>query len=633
MSEAEEPTPAPPPSAPRGGGRWLRGLLGALLAFGVATALTYGELWQRGASEQVVYKAWGDLMLEDPRGFRNEFKSRASTIEPLGWAAASRADVIFESWLVSRNARTLATHPQRLFDTEHCAPAEKTLTLGIPMITMGALAIPTWLATGDSILTYNLTLVSLHWVAALAMYWLVASWTGVPAAGIIAGLLYAFHPIRMMYVMHPSVWDSAWTVFALLFAERLFAKGRWRDALGLAASIAFQIGASFYSLLAAVFLTPPFAAWLLLRDRLRHATAPLLRDRLRHATAPLLRDRLRHATALQLVFVGGCAALSAALLLGPYLWSPAAGKLEHAALAFAAPGSYLPGGRIFPGWCLVGLAALGALWPRGGWLRIEGDPRGALLCGALLVAGVAAGPTLPETAAEHLPEGLAALVPDLWAGFAALLPGLGAVRIVERLMQGVLIALCILAGLAAAALIQRSGRFGGLVAAAVLGLAAADTLRIDSLGIEQRFSFEYADIRPDEDALAFFRALEHRGNHGPILEVPVYPQATTPATTPRIQQSLYHGRRTSACFGSYLPPQRARLEALAERLPRPAAVEELVDLGFTTVVFHHPDRGDPLARARLRPDRIKRLYSLHGMTAYSLSADRSRSGRDTPAAE
>ena len=593
MSEAAEPTPARPPSS-RGGALWL---LGALLVFGVATALTYGELWQRGASEQVVYKAWGDLMHEDPRGFRSEFMSRASTIEPLGWAEAFRADVIFESWLVSRNARTLATHPQRLFDTEHCAPAEKTLTLGIPMITMGALAIPTWLATGDSILTYNLTLVSLHWVAALAMYWLVASWTGVPAAGIIAGLLYAFHPIRMMYVMHPSVWDSAWTVFALLFAERLFAKGRWRDTLGLAASIAFQIGASFYSLLAAVFLTPSFAVWL------------------------LLRDRLRHVTPLQLAFVGGCVALATAALLGPYLWSPAAGKLEHAALAFAAPGSYLPGGRIFPGWCLLGLAALGALWPRGGWLRIAGDPRGALLCGALLVAGVAAGPTLPEAGARHLPEGLAARVPDFWAGFGALLPGLGAVRIVERLIQGVLIALCILAGLAAAALIQRSGRFGGLVAAAVLGLAAVDTLRIDSLGIEQRFTFEYADIRPDEDTLAFFRALEHRGNHGPILEVPVYPQATILATPPRIQQSLYHGRRTSACFGSYLPPQRARLEILAERLPRPAAVEELVGLGFTTVVFHHPERADPLRGARLRPNRIKRLYSLHGMTAYSLTAE------------
>ena len=171
MSEAEVPTDGPAYTSKSGRPR-LRVHLGALLIFSIATVVTYGELWQRGASSEVVFKTWGELESSTWKGLK---------LDSLGHA--SRADVIFESWLVARNARTLATRPLRLFDTEQCAPAEKTLTLGIPMITMGVLAIPTWFATGDPILTFNVTTVALNWVAALAMYWLVMSWTGVPAAG------------------------------------------------------------------------------------------------------------------------------------------------------------------------------------------------------------------------------------------------------------------------------------------------------------------------------------------------------------------------------------------------------------------------------------------------------------------
>ena len=52
-------------------------------------------------------------------------------------------------------------------------------------------------------------------------------------AGVVAGLLYAFSPIRVGFnITHPSVWDSGWLVFALFFSHRLFAHGRWRVALG-----------------------------------------------------------------------------------------------------------------------------------------------------------------------------------------------------------------------------------------------------------------------------------------------------------------------------------------------------------------------------------------------------------------
>ena len=95
-------------------------------------------------------------------------------------------DVIFEAWLVARNGRTLVRRPTALFDTEHCAPAAKTLTLGIPMITMGLLAAPVAVVTPNPALSYNFSTLMLWIASALAMFLLVRDWTGSAAAGIVA---------------------------------------------------------------------------------------------------------------------------------------------------------------------------------------------------------------------------------------------------------------------------------------------------------------------------------------------------------------------------------------------------------------------------------------------------------------
>src|SRR5262245_32846152 len=190
--------------------------------FTLAVALVFADVWRAGGDRAVL-------------SVRND-----SAVQSM-----IRQDLIFETWLVARHGQTLLRRPWRLFDTEHCAPAEKTLTLGVPMIALGVLAMPGSL-TGEPILAYNLAVAALHWLAALAMYALVTAWTGNPAAGIGAGLLYAFHRLRLDFIYHPAEVDTTWTVFALFFATRLFARGRWRDAIGLALAGAFQIAASFY---------------------------------------------------------------------------------------------------------------------------------------------------------------------------------------------------------------------------------------------------------------------------------------------------------------------------------------------------------------------------------------------------
>ena len=84
------------------------------------------------------------------------------------------------------------------------------------------------------------------------MYALTRDLTGMPAAGIVAGLLYAFHPVKVEDPGHAFGYDTGWTVLALLFARRWFEHGRWRDALALALFAALQVSSSLYPLLCAV---------------------------------------------------------------------------------------------------------------------------------------------------------------------------------------------------------------------------------------------------------------------------------------------------------------------------------------------------------------------------------------------
>jgi hypothetical protein len=512
----------------------------ALAVFALALAVVFGGVWRAGPRTSVPLPDVPDV------------------VQPV-----VRADVMFEIWLVARHARTLATAPWRLFDTEHCAPGERTLTLGLPMITMGLLGMPA-AVFGDPILTYNFALLAVVLVSAVAMYLLATDWTGSPAAGIAAGLLFAFPRFRIDNLYHPTEMDIAWTALALFFARRLLAAGRWRDAVGLALAGSLQIAASFYPTLAAALLAIPLGVWL------------------------VRAYGLRRAGPARLAFVAVATALAAAAVLGPYLAARGAvpGHLARGVHFYAPWAHYLPGRAFFPGFALVGLAALGLALPRRlGFPALAHDPRLALCAGALLVALVAGGPLGATILA---PFGVGLDSPNPYAILSSFLPGLDTVRVVFRLVIGVVLVLALLAGAGVAACVRRAGRLGLPVGAALAAVAAFDVLAAP-LGVRGAEPRLHADpIRPFQESLDFFAALEARGNRGPVLELPYENDNTALAAPYRILVGAWHRRRTSACFGSYFLPEREQVAALIGELPDPGAVRGLADLGFTTIVLHDP---------------------------------------------
>jgi hypothetical protein len=516
------------------------------------------------------------------------------------------ADYQMTVWATSRNARALLRGPSDIFDAEG-------LTIYHPLITLGLLAIPGQLATGDPVAAFNLALLLKVLLAAIAMYVLVADWTRTPAAGIVAGLLYAFAAVQIGKPFHVHHADNAWLLFALFFARRLFEWGRWSDALALGACSALQMGSSFYPLMAAAAAAAPLCFWL------------------------LWHHRGKPRRVLPVFIASAIAAAAAALVLLPYLETEGVHTAERVRQHYAAWSSFLPGRVRFPGWTclLLALAAL-VLGRERALAGIRGDPRAALVLAALFTALLAAGGN--ERAVTGARAGAAApaiVLPNLYAAFAEILPGLSAVRVVSDLTLGVHQVLCLLAGFGAAAALRFAPRTAFPWATVVLiAIAFVETTRPAFIGLARHPPFQSLVLRPADETLAFFRTLEQQGNRGPLLEVPIRPvgsegklELTWKADITRDQfLTAYHHRRTSSCFGARHMARVGGLDRWSRRLLEPAGIEAARREGFTTVVVHHsPGRSfaERYARqirrlARASEGRLTLLATSESLTAYAL---------------
>jgi hypothetical protein len=180
---------------------------------------------------------------------------------------------------------------------------------------------------------------------------------------------------------------------------------------------------------------------------------------------------------------------------------------------------------------------------------------------------------------------------------------------------------CVLAGLGAAWLIGRVPRSAApyLIAGLVV-LAWIGTLRPAALGLEPRIRYGAIRMAPERDALDFHRALKEQGDAGPLIELPVVPKNLVRGSR-ELLLSAYHHRKTSACYNVSRIPDALFTES--RKLPRPAALERVRAMGFTTVVLHHEgddDRKRALREAfegAARPEGGGQLVPLHATESLS----------------
>jgi hypothetical protein len=551
MSEApNEPAPeAERPEETFASRRWTWIAAGV---FALACASLLSAVWGASWSESVPVNVArvGDESRAYPRGIFDETDHR------------------FVIWQCGRNAYTLLGAPWNLFEAEPCHPVEGALALGEPGISMGVLGALPWLMTGDPIATYNVVFLIVFVISFVAMFLLVREWTGVPAAAIVAALLFAFHEVKAKDSVHFYAWDTSWTVLALFFTSRLFARARWSDAVLLSICIGMQLAGSLYPVLCAVFIAIPVLVWLLAHHGFSSIEPP------------------------QWIFVVFVMLLVAVPIFAPYLAKTEAGDLhERTFKVFLDLRWLLPGGPAFPGWGMLGLALLAFALPRRRTLADPGlDPRWVLLIASLILISVSVGGnTAARLAAMQAGEPLPPSIPNLYDALAAVIPGMGAIRGPAALYGGVHAALAILAGFGAAGLIRRvAGKKRQALSAALIALTFIELLHPGLLGLGARIRYVDVVMRPSEAELRFFEEIAARGDEGPLLELPFNPRHIDQSSR-AVLLSAYHRRRTNQCFNSFIPAEVQEVKRVVTRLPEPAAFADLSKLGFTTVVYREGD--------------------------------------------
>jgi hypothetical protein len=97
--------------------------------------------------------------------------------------------------------------------------------------------LPVYLASGNLILGYNVIFLSTYVLAALGMYLLALDLTGRRDAAFVAGLMFAFTPLRVTQLSHIQILSTQWMPFTLYGFRRYIVDRRWSALVGGSASL------------------------------------------------------------------------------------------------------------------------------------------------------------------------------------------------------------------------------------------------------------------------------------------------------------------------------------------------------------------------------------------------------------
>jgi hypothetical protein len=467
---------------------------------------------------------------------------------PGTWGRVDNADTALNAWAIAWVGMALVHDPLQLFNANIFHPEPRTLAFSEVMLPQAVLGAPLTWAGWDPVLVYNLLVMAGFALSGWAMAWVVSRWTGDRAAGIVAGLAYAFNAHTLVRFGHLQALHVQYLPLALVALDLLLKTPSARWALLLAAACVLQALTSNYLLVMTVIAMAAAVAvrpetWRPAQLRAIAVTGVVAAA----ALAPFLYPYWLAHTQQGLVRTFDDVVMYSATWRD---WLATGGTLHYRLWSqrwFGAPSALFPG-------VAITLLALGAVATGRAWR----DPR-ARMALAIGVAGLALS--------------FGANLPGYQQLFDAL-PILKGIRVVSRFGWLTLFALPMLAGFALAALRARASQAAG----AALVVTAGLLVTVEALRAPMGFTV-YEGIPRIYDRVAAMDDVV-------LAELPFPPREAIQDNGPSVLYSAWHLKPLLNGYSGFTPASYALHAEVMRLFPSSDAVRSLRAIGVTHVLVH-----------------------------------------------
>jgi hypothetical protein len=483
-------------------------------------------------------------------------------------------DSAFFAWEIGWTVHALTTDPAQLPHGNIFHPLRYTLGLDEPVLGTTLLVLPLAAFTTDAVLLHNVVRLLTFLLSALSAYWLAKELGVREGAALLAGVLFAFSPIRTdQMIAHLSTLGTQWWPLVLLFTIRFARQGRTRHALLAALFFVLAFLACGYHGVIAIAVLPP-ALLVLFCGRSGRLPAGALATVL--AALALLPVYLMHQKALAPERYARSTeeTVQYAAPLESFLSTSRSNRIYGEATDVFRPAGP---NNLFPGLVVPGLVIAGAIMIA---RKRERPSREALALAVLLFCAVlvALGPRIRAFGYD--------LGPGPWALLRDALPLFQMIRVTSRAGVFVALPLVMLAALALTRLRPRPVLVG---AVGLLGMV--ETL-VAPIPIPPWSKL--VDTRKDPPAV--YRWLAEQPGRDAIVELPMLDDYGL-ERRPAFHESVYmvystlHWKPLVNGYAGIEPRPHARLRELARSFPSRESLDALRAVGTRYVIVHRKGYG------------------------------------------
>lgn len=504
----------------------------------------------------------------------------------MGSMVTDRYDGLLQTWMMIWDIHAWKTGAS-FWDANMFWPHPDALAYSDHMIGAAIVAAPFYLITGNPIFAHNAFTFLSFVIGGVGMFLLARRLTGSAAAGLIAGIIFAYCPWRLAHVgAEINQLANQWMPFALLFLHRaLDDDSKWWEPFALGIFIALHSLGSFYhaAMIGVMIISIVASRLAISRGRFSKRTwlglivggltsfLLILPASIPYYRVAQSQGTKRNLTEIKLLSADVVDYLRAA----PWnrLWGGVSRFLPEPQSRFYAEH------MLFIGFTVLVLAIIGAHGAR------NNANKKSYIVAALVLFIFSLGPYLNIF-------GKATNIPLPYLAAYHLLPGFGAMRGIGRFAVAVETALAVLAAFGFVRLMENRKTNRG---------KTAFTAAIISLLFLEFFSSPLPNYKPQAGAAIpeVYKWLADQKGQFPIIELPQMPdfswlpeeiqQAGDPIGFRYEYFSMYHWKNLINGHSSFNPPTNEKLIQLLVDFPSPELIDILRYHGAKYLILHSGD--------------------------------------------